>query len=271
MLAKVIAHAPTRSEAAGRLALALARTHLGGVATNRDFLVNVLRAQEFLAGDTTTDFIDRVKPERSLEASKEEIARQAQIAALWVQGANRKDAQVLGMTPSGWRNGRMPDQKLVLDHGENSITVRYRALRDGSFRFDDGTLARIHSWGEEGIDLEIGGRQMQSLITRSGARLIVQGPKGDLLFTERPRFKLPGGESHADGFVSPMPGKVVALRVKVGDRVSAGDTVLLLEAMKMEHPMKATEEGVVSEVRVAEGEQVETGALLLVIEPAKEV
>jgi propionyl-CoA carboxylase alpha chain len=158
----------------------------------------------------------------------------------------------------------------VLDHGESSVTVRYRTLRDGSFRFGDGTLARIHSWSEDGIDVEIGGRRTQALVTRSGDQLIVQGPNGDLPFTERPRFKLPGGEDDAGGFVAPMPGKVVDVRVKVGDRVGAGDTVMLLEAMKMEHPMQATEDGVVSEVRVTEGEQVEGGALLLVIEPAKE-
>jgi biotin carboxyl carrier protein len=66
-----------------------------------------------------------------------------------------------------------------------------------------------------------------------------------------------------------MPGKVIELRVQVGDRVSAGDTVLVLEAMKMEHPMHATEDGVVREVRVTEGEQVEAGTLLLVVETAE--
>ena len=74
----------------------------------------------------------------------------------------------------------------------------------------------------------------------------------------------------AGGFIAQMSGKVIDLRVKVGDRVSAGDTVLLLEAMKMEHPMRARVDGVVSEVRVTEGEQVEGGALLFVIKPAQE-
>ena len=91
-----------------------------------------------------------------------------------------------------------------------------------------------------------------------------------LASTERPRFKLPGVGEAAGGFVAQMPGKVIELRVKVGDRVTAGDTVLVLEAMKMEHPMRATEDGIVVEVRVAEGEQVESGTLLLVVEPAEE-
>ncbi|NRA00666.1 MAG: ATP-grasp domain-containing protein [Myxococcales bacterium] len=269
MLAKVIAHAPTRDEAAGRLALALARTHLGGVATNRDFLVHTLRTPEFLAGDTTTDFIDRVKPARSLEPSDEERTRMARLAALWVQGVNRSRAQVLASAPSGWRNARLPDQKLVLDHGETSDTVLYRSLRDGRFRFADGTTAFIHSWGEDAIDVEIGGRRTRARVTRVGDQLIVHGPSGDLLFRERPRFTLPGGEETAGEFVAQMPGKVIALHVAVGDRVSAGDTLLVLEAMKMEHPMRATVDGVVTDVRVSDGEQVEAGALLLVVEPAE--
>jgi propionyl-CoA carboxylase alpha chain len=82
MLAKVVAHAPTRAEAAGRLALALERLHLGGVVTNRDFLAAVLRSEAFLAGDTTTDFIDRVAPARRLELTDEEFERVATVAAL---------------------------------------------------------------------------------------------------------------------------------------------------------------------------------------------
>ncbi len=270
MLAKVIAHAPTRREAAGRLALALARTHLGGIITNRDFLVATLRTPEFLAGDTTTDFIERVKPARSLEPTEEERTRMAQTAALWVQGNNRAEAKVLGAIPSGWRNGRLSDQKLVLDQGGTSVTVLYHSLRDKSFRFADGSSARIHAWNSDEIDVEIAGRRVQARIRRMGDQLIVHGPNGDLTFTEQPRFVLPDAEETAGGFVAQMPGKVIDLRVQVGDRVSAGDTVLVLEAMKMEHPMRATEDGVVSEVRVTQGEQVEAGALLLVVETSEE-
>ena len=270
MLAKVIAHGPTRREAAGRLALALARTHLGGVVTNRDFLVHTLRTPEFLAGDTTTDFIERVRPARSLEPSEEERTHLAQLAALWVQGENRSQAGVLGMAPSGWRNARLPDQKLVLQHGESSVTVLYRSLRGGTFRFADGATARIHEWRSDGIDAEIAGRRIHTRITRAGGHLIVGGRQGDVTFSEQPRFTLPGTEEDAGGFVAQMPGKVIELRVGVGDHVGAGDTVLVLEAMKMEHPMRAAEAGVVTEVRVTQGEQVEAGTLLLVVEPETE-
>ena len=268
MLAKVIAYGPTRVEAAGQLALALERCHLGGVTTNRDFLVATLRTPEFLAGDTTTDFIDRVAPARTLELDDEELERRARIAALWLQGANRAEAQVLGDVPSGWRNARMPDQRIAFRAGERELSVSYRSRRDGRFRFADGTTARVHEWFEDGIDAEVDGRRRRAPVTRRGDRILVGGPLGDVELRIEPRFVVPGSEEQSGGFVARMPGKVIDLRVAVGDTVRAGETLLVLEAMKMEHPMRAIEDGVVSEVRVALGEQVESGALLLVVEPA---
>ena len=121
----------------------------------------------------------------------------------------------------------------------------------------------------DGIDVEIDGRRQPVAVTRRGDRILVHGPLGDVELRIEPRFVVPGGEGVSGGFVARMPGKVIDLRVAVGDTVRAGETLLVLEAMKMEHPMSATEDGVVSEVRVALGEQVESGALLLVVEPAE--
>jgi propionyl-CoA carboxylase alpha chain len=266
MLAKVIAHAPTRNEAAGRLALALERTHLGGLATNRDFLVATLRTPEFLDGDTTTDFIGRIQPLRALALEVDELERIARIVALWIQGEHRAEARVLSTTPSGWRNARMPDQQVVFAYRGDEVVVTYRAERDGRFRFGDGTHARIHDWHAGGIDVEIDGRRSRSRVTRAGDRIVAQGPRGDVELAVVPRFVVPGSEAASGGFVARMPGKVIDLRVEVGARVCAGDTLLVLEAMKMEHPMCATEDGVVAEVRVALGDQVESGAVLLVVE-----
>jgi len=269
MLAKVIAHAPTRAEAAGRLALALERSHIGGVVTNRDFLVATLRTGAFLAGDTTTDFIERVAPPRALVLGDDERERLARATALWLQGESRHVARVWREAPSGWRNARLPDQRVVLRHGETSLPVAYRRLRDGRFRFDDGRHGRIHAWAAEAIDVEIDGHRLRARVTRAGETLIVHGPRGDVTLALEPRFTLPGSEDTAGGFVARMPGKVIDLRVQAGDTVRAGDVLIVLEAMKMEHPMRATEDGVVSEVRVALGDQIEGGTLLLVVEPAE--
>ena len=267
MLAKVIAHGPTRSEAAGRLALALERLHLGGIVTNRDFLVATLRTEEFLAGDTTTDFIERVAPNRTAPFDDDELERIARIGALWIQGHNRSESEVLASSPSGWRNARMPFERVGLSFGDREFLVRYRAKRDGSFEFDDGTQARIFAWSENEIDIEIGNRRQSSRVTQTANRLIVQSPTSDVEFHVIPRFVVPGDEAASGGLVAPMPGKVIDIRVAVGDHVQAGQTLILLEAMKMEHPMQAALDGIVTEIRISQGEQVENEALLLVIEP----
>ena len=266
MLAKVIAHAPTRTEAAGRLALALERTHLGGVVTNRDFLVATLRTPEFLAGDTTTDFIERVAPGRALALPDDALVRVAQQAALWIQGENRAAANVLTQMPSGWRNARLPDQRLVLSAGERELEITYRSLRDGGFRMGDGSHAIVHAWSPDAIDVEIHDRRERVRVTRAGDHLVIQAPGGNVDFRVHPRFAPPESEAPSGGHVAPMPGKVIDVRVKAGDTVTAGQTLVLLEAMKMEHPITAALDGVVAEVRVSVGEQVENGALLLVVE-----
>ncbi len=177
---------------------------------------------------------------------------------------------MLGNTPSGWRNSRMPDQTITFAVGDREIRVEYQALRDDRFRLRDGRHATVHACDADAIDVEIGGRRSRSRITRGGDRLLVHSPSGDVMLTLQPRFQLPGAEDTDDGFVAPMPGRVTELRVGVGDAVRAGDTLVVLEAMKMEHPMSATEDGVVSEVRVAVGEQVESGTVLLVVDPAND-
>ncbi len=137
MLAKVIAHAPTRAEAAGRLALALERLHIGGVTTNRHFLVAALRSDAFGAGDTTTDFIERVEPSRAAALTPPECRRAAVAAAMWHQAAERQEARTLGWMPSGWRQGRLPPERADLAvetaAGPVGMRVSYRPQRDGTF------------------------------------------------------------------------------------------------------------------------------------------
>ena len=133
MLAKVIARAPSRAEAAARLALALDRLHLGGVTTNRHYLTEVLRSEAFRAGDTTTDFVERVElaPHRVLGGAERESAAVA--AAMWLTAAARAEAPVLGFMPAGWRLGRLIDERVDLEIDGTATTVSYRPTRDGSF------------------------------------------------------------------------------------------------------------------------------------------
>jgi propionyl-CoA carboxylase alpha chain len=105
-------------------------------------------------------------------------------------------------------------------------------------------------------------------VTRAGGRLYVQAPGGTVAFDIVPRFVAPGaGAATAGGLVAPMPGIVLDVRCAPGDVVDARQTLVVLEAMKMEHHVRAPADGIVAEVRVAKGQHVENGAVLLVLDP----
>ena len=266
LLAKVIAHAPTRAEAAATLALALERLHLGGVTTNRDFLAATLRHERFLAGDTTTDFIERFAPTRTLDLTDDELTFASTAGALWLQGENRATAGVLASVPSGWRNARLPRQSVVLRRGEKTVDVRYRTRRDGSFDVGEHDVARVHHWSPRAIDVEVSGRRHSSRVTRSSAHLYVQLARGTVDFELVPRFVAPGVELAVGGLSAPMPGVVIEVRVVVGQHVVVGETLVVMEAMKMEHVISAPSAGVVSEVFVTAAQQVDSGTVLLTID-----
>ena len=271
MLAKVVAHGPTRSEAAGRLALALERMHLGGVTTNRDFLVATLRHEAFLAGDTTTDFIERNAPAMGRTVAAATTHQLAIAAAMWLQGDNRASARVLDRVPSGWRNARMPAQHVALAVDDVEHDIGYRRRRDGSFAVEGGQVAIVHRWSPDDLDVEVDGIRRTVRITLaagpSGEHLHLTGGGTTTTFRVVPRFSVPGSEAPSGGLVAPMPGRVLEIRAAVGDTVTKGQTMLLLEAMKMEHHMTAPFDGTVTEVRVATGDQVDNGSVLLVINP----
>ena len=272
MLAKVVAHGPTRSEAVCRLALALERIHLGGVTTNRDFLVATLRHEAFLAGDTTTDFIERNAPAMESTVAAATTQQLAIAAALWLQGDNRASARVLDRVPSGWRNARMPAQHVALAVDDVEHDIGYRRRRDGSFAVEGGQVAIVHRWSPDDLDVEVDGIRRTVRITLaagpSGEHLYLTGGGTTTTFCVVPRFSVPGSKAPSGGLVAPMPGRVLEIRAAVGDTVTKGQTMLLLEAMKMEHHMTAPFDGTVTEVRVATGDQVDNGSVLLVIPPA---
>ena len=267
LLAKVIAHAPTRVEAAGLLALALERLHLGGVTTNRDFLAAALRHEGFLSGDTTTSFIERYEPARVDALDDDELHWSATAGALWLQGERRANAPVLSSVPSGWRNARLPRQSVTLRVGERLVQVQYRSRRDGAFDVGDASVARVHRWSEHDIDMEMDGRRAGVQVTRAREHLYVQTRRGTASFVIEPRFVIPGADVPVGGLSAPMPGVILDVRVRIGEHVAMGATLVVMEAMKMEHVITSPTTGTVSDVLVSVGHQVDNGAVLLTIEP----
>ena len=265
MLAKIISFAPNRTDAASKLAKALQSAHIGGVKTNRDFLINCLNTEEFIKGDTTSDFIERVNPSRKLEIEEDEINHVLAVAALWIQQNNRDNTNLAKFMQSGWTNGRLPMQRITFEFENKEHIVEYKKQRSQKFIFLSGKEACIYKKNNDGIDLIFDGKRHYSRVTLSNNNILVHMPFGDVMLKVKPRFKEPGTEKTIGGLVAPMPGKVIDIKVKKGKKVKAGETLVILEAMKMEHSIKAAEDGKVSELLISINDQVENGALLMVV------
>jgi propionyl-CoA carboxylase alpha chain len=266
MLAKVIAWAPTRTEAAGRLAAALAGAQVHGLVTNRDLLVRTLRHPEFLAGRTDTAFFDRVGLDLLAAplAGPEEVELAALAAALATAAARRREARVLGELPSGWRNVPSQFQRTAFEVGGETVAVGYRFARDGVLVEGRDDVVCVSATPDE-VVLEVAG--VEHRLRTSGAESpVVEGDGWSVSLRALPRFP-DAATSLAEGsLVAPMPGTVTAVHVAVGDPVVAGQPLLVLEAMKMQHPVVAGAPGVVRSLDVVPGAQVDAGTVLAVIE-----
>ncbi|ANZ24285.1 biotin carboxylase N-terminal domain-containing protein [Rhodococcus sp. WB1] len=270
MLAKVISYAPTRGRAARMLATSLARAEVHGLRTNRDLLVNVLRHPEFLAGNTDTAFFDThgldTLAAPLADAGAESLSALA--AALADAAAHRAAARVARGLPSGWRN--LPSQPQVkrYEGDRGAHEVRYRLTRSGLIADDHpGVVLVAHT--ERRVVLAIDGVQRQFHVARYGDAVHVDSSLGPVRLRAIPRFVEPSAHVAAGSLLAPMPGSVIRIGAAVGDAVTAGQPVLWLEAMKMEHIVKAPTTGVLTELPVAVGTQVELGAVLAVVTPAE--
>ena len=265
MLAKVISYGETREDAARVLAKSLEDSHIGGVITNKDFLIATLRSDEFLKGNTTTDFIGRVKPPRVKNLSNDELNLALTAAAMWKQMRNRISSDIAPYIPSGWTNGRLPNPNITFVLDGEEIFVEYKLINKNKFLVFNSEVEVVNI-DDKYIDLVFDGVRVKSRISEYAEFILVHIPSGDVSFEVKPRFSMPGLEVQAGGLVAPMPGKVVDLKVKKGSKVKSGETLVILEAMKMEHSIKASEDGVIADIFIKENDQVENGAVLMVVD-----
>jgi len=269
MLAKLTAHAPTREEAAMRLASALAKLRISGLVTNRDFLVNTLRHPAFLSGDTTTEFIEKHSPARSRQCEAGELPFALLAAALTASAHRNRERSVLKGVPVGWRNNRSTLETTRYAFRAQEFAIGHAQERDGSLTCtidEESHIVRRFAALEGQVTLEIDGvRRTASVLVRDD-QVWVQTAHGEIVLRELPRFPETARQALASGYSAPMPGKVVSVHTAGGAAVKAGDLLIVLEAMKMEHRVTAGSDATVAEVRVVAGGQVEAGEVLLVME-----
>ncbi len=273
MLAKVVAWGADRGQAIDRLRWALQRASIQGLRTNRDFLVSVLGHPAFRAGEMSTHFIEEHQDELLTGLPDAGFIRDAAWAATLRAHVEREASRVLPSARSGYRNNRFADQRVEYVAGETRLAVSYADL-GGRYR-----ITTVIEGGDPIVTHLTHVRVDGARVTfeddeghRRSVRVVVDGAKHHALvdgrtvvLSEEPRFPDRTAESAADGAFAPMPGKIVRVLVSEGEEVTTGQTLVIMEAMKMEHSIGAPHEGVVAEVRVKEGQQVQEGHVVVVV------
>ncbi|MCY4728360.1 ATP-grasp domain-containing protein [Nocardioides sp. STR2] len=265
MLAKVVAWAPTREQAIRMLVAALRRARIHGVTTNRDQLVDILTDPVFVAGEMTTTWLEsRPIPAESPGDSPSSDRATLVAGALMLAADDAARRTVQQGVPAAWRNVVSQPQRTTF---EGHDPVEWWGTRDGFVV--DGVAVLEVSPTHARLEVDGVARRWDGLIAvdrRSATREIyVDGPDRSVRLREVPRFTDPADAVASGSLLAPMPGTVVAVKVAVGDAVAAGDVVLVLEAMKMQHTVTAPHDGTVTEINVEPGSQVASGEVLAVV------
>ncbi len=261
MLAKVVVHAPTRVDAARRLADVLRRARIHGVTTNRDQLVALLRDPEFRAATHSTATMAE-RPFAAAPADRGAVTA----AALAVAAAAGERRTVQAGLPVAWRNVASAPQTTTFAVGDDEVEVAWHGTRDG-LAVDGATVVEAAPsrvvLETDGVrttyDVAVGGLPTREVVD-------VDWSGGHLRARRVPRFVDPAEAVSAGSLLAPMPGTVVRLVVEEGAPVAHGDPVLVLEAMKMQHTVAAPAAGRVTSLPVVAGQQVAAGEVLAVVE-----
>ena len=306
LVAKVIAHAPTRLEAARRLARTLRGSQITGIRTDVDALVAILGEADYLAADTPTAYLDE-HPDvvRAIGPAGDDRVALLLGAVFALEGEHRRADRATPFAPSGWRNLRTQGQRQIWleptgEHLHVEYVMRPDRLADGSTRWtasvwlgpwpepdDDGALTRddrierivrLIDRRDDGVAIEIDGRRstVSAEVVHHALGLDDDGvgavtvhtrsAAGALTLIRAPRFALHDAQAEGGGPICPLPGTVIAVHVAAGDTVRDGQVLMVVEAMKMEHKIVAAGDATVSEVRFAVGDRVDQGDLLVALD-----
>lgn len=272
MLAKIIAYGATREEARRKLARAVEDCVLLGVKANQRFLVNLLRHPQFAAGNATTAFVSEdFSDDPSLSAAAISSKELALAAALFYQDSAMGRAHQPGL--SGWSNAASPALNYQLDSSDDSVQLTVHIVQAGEqpkLRVNHGEHCfELQLLSADGLDcsVEIDGVRQRYAYQLTGTTLHLFGHNGSLKIHNATHTTIGSTETAGNGLVkAPMDGAIVAVLVEPGNHVTKGQLLVVLEAMKMEHPLKASIDGVISRVQVNQGEQVKNRQLLVEIQ-----
>jgi acetyl-CoA carboxylase biotin carboxylase subunit len=264
LLAKVIAHAADRPAALRKLRYALSDIAVQGIRTNRELLIRLLEEEAFARGDIHTGYVEEHLDEL-ISSGDPQLAQASLIAVALYQQKQWQNANGL---PPGYRNNpfRNPSIKLQIDDREVEVSLRHVAGEGYEVDvFGSSVDAQVISCEPDAIRLSLDGVQRSFRIVSVNDRFYVHSTLGSHVIKLIPRHPIRHSVSEEGAASSPMPGQVLKILVVVGQRVATGEPLIILEAMKMEHTMRAAVAGVVEEILVEQGDVVGPGQALVQI------
>jgi 3-methylcrotonyl-CoA carboxylase alpha subunit len=276
MIAKVIVTGESRLDAVTRMRTALEGISVFGIPTNQALLQNVMAHPGYVAGEIDTHFLEREHEVLTDdEADRGALAKLALAATLFAVARAAQHRAILPSLPAGFRLSRFAPERtrLAVPGGEGEIEVSHIDEGNGFFRVTVTGAAmhfdrvRLSELGEHGVVLEgSDGLRERYRVVPDGERIHVRSGGRSVSLTWVPRFRDLAAEAAADGCLAPMPGKIIKVLVENGDTVKAGQPLVVMEAMKMEHTLAAPHDGTIASLAVEAGQQVEGGTVIAVVE-----
>lgn len=269
MIAKLIVWDNNRHAAIRKMIYVLKNLVCVGTTTNQDFLLHLLQQQDVLEGKYDTHFIQN---KLDLSALKTKTASDLHYAAMasTLQGwwSREQKRTFFKAVPSGWRNNFSDAQLDTYILEDNELAVNYR-YQQGAFEFtidEKKYNVSLVAAANQSIRYEVDGIQLPFTCISNGATRYVHNEQiGTVTFTLKDRFPEKEVEKVKGGYEAPIPSQIIKVEVAVGQEVKSGDTLMILSSMKMENALVANSDGMVEEIYVEEGGNVEAGTLLIKI------
>ena len=288
LLAKMTAHAADRETARRKLVAGLTNLVVLGVKTNREFLIQALEQSDFAAGDYHTGFVDAHLDQLIVPKNRADDLIAAGVVALYLGKKQQADSPILPHLPPNYRNNPFRDPAVKLQVGEESFEISSRPSEPAWERGRPGRRlaqetesqafvlsnndwqanVQVVSFEPGSIRVEMDGVQRTFRIAQAGDQFFVQTNESSRVVTRSSRHPRSQSASGHESAYAPMPGQVLRVLVTVGQQVSAGDPLVILEAMKMEQTLRASAAGVVEAVLVKQGDVVAPGDTLVRITAA---
>jgi len=263
MIAKVVAYGADRRTAIRKLDDALRRTRLHGLVTNRDLLRAVLVDDAVVAGEVHTGLLpERIDTWTAPALTDDQVERLVLAGALAQARLASTTARGQGRIPTAFRSVTSQPRVRRFLVGDDEVAVSYT----GSIRGLASDIAEVVSAEPDRVVLAVDGVSETYDVTTGPDWVDVDGPHGSLDLVPVPTFVDPADVVAEGSLLAPMPASVTSVAVEAGQKVAKGDTIVVLEAMKMQHTIAAPADGVVTELAATAGQQVESGAVLAVIE-----